>query len=399
MGEALSHRRLSDLIGAIYDCALDPGRWEATLAQVADAFDCAVVSLTLSDLRDNRFLINKASGWEPDLLRLKSERHVPEINARLTEWLAEQSSADEMFVTSVHLSADYIRKSLYVEECLKPQGIVDIMHMFLMCTHRQFAEIGLGRHQRQGVITEREIELGRLLLPHLRKAVAISDILDVRTIERARLTEALDALRCGVVLTDGQGSILHANNSAEQMMRNDGPIRNANRVLMASTPSATRELRSAIAQAARDETRSAETKTAIRITGDDCPPVYAHVLSMTAGDLRTRLQPEAAAAIFIDRADELGGAALLARAFGLTAAEERTVESLMAGHTLAEAASHLGIAQSTAKTHLDHIFAKTGVSRQTDLVRLTMRLGQPVHAMPVEGGALRPLRDGADRSE
>ncbi|NIX77668.1 helix-turn-helix transcriptional regulator [Microvirga terricola] len=380
MGEVLSHRRLSELIGAIYDCALDPGRWEAALADVADAFDCTVASLTLSDLHNNRFLLNKAAGWEPALLRLKSERHVPEINARLTEWLALQASADEMFVTSVHLSPDYIQTSLYVEECLKPQGIVDIMHMFLMSTHRQFAEIGLGRHARQGAITGREIELGRLLLPHLRKTVAISDLLDVRAIERTHMAEALDALRCGVVLTDERGGILHANRSAEQMMRNGGPIRNANRSLAAGTPSASRELRSAIALAARDETRLGEMPSAICLTDGSFPPAYAHVLPMTVGDLRTRLQPEAVAAVFVGRTDERSGAALVAKAFDLTPAEERILESLVAGQTLAKAANHFGIAQSTAKTHLDHIFAKTGVSRQTELIRLTMQLVEPVHS-------------------
>ncbi|WP_230532707.1 helix-turn-helix transcriptional regulator [Microvirga roseola] len=378
MGEALSHCALSALIGEIYDCALDPGRWEATLAKIAETLDCAFVSLTLNDVRHNRFLINKAAGWEPELLRLKSERHVAEINARLTEWLAAQPSANEMFVTSRHLPPEYIATSLYVEECLKPQGIVDIMHMFLMYTHRQFAEIGLGRHARQGVITAREIELGRLLLPHLRKAVTISDILDVRTIERARMAEALDALRCGVVLTDGRGTILHANRSAERMMRKGGPIRSANRVVAASAPRANRELRSAIARAAREETPQGGMSAAIRLTESDTPPAYAHVLPMQAGDLRTRLMPRAVAALFIGLPDEQSGVGLVARAFDLTAAETRILESLLAGHTLAEAAAHCGVAPSTAKTHLDHIFAKTGVSRQTELIRLTMRMTQPV---------------------
>jgi DNA-binding CsgD family transcriptional regulator/PAS domain-containing protein len=380
MGEVLSHRRLSELVGSIYDCALDPGRWEPTLSEVADTFGCSVVSLTLNDLQENRFLINKAVGWEPSLLRLKSERHVGEINARLTEWLTLQSSIDEMFVTSVHLSPDYVQTSPYVEECLKPQGIVDIMHMFLMHTQRQFAEIGLGRHAWQGVITSREVELGRLLLPHLRKAVTISDILDVRSIERAHMAEALDALRCGVVLTDERGGILHANRSAEHMMSNGGPIRSIRRVLAASASSASRELRKAIMLAARNETQLSETSTAIRLTDIDQPPAYAHVLPMATGDLRTRLQPNAVAAIFVGAPDEQTGIGLLARAFNLTAAEVRILESLMAGHTLAETAQHFGIARSTAKTHLDHIFAKTGVSRQTELVRLTMQMTQPVHA-------------------
>jgi DNA-binding CsgD family transcriptional regulator/PAS domain-containing protein len=386
MGEVLSHRRLSELIGSIYDCALDPGRWEPTLSEVADTFDCAVVSLTLNDLHENRFLINKAAGWEPGLLRIKSERHVGEINARLTEWLTLQSSIDEMFVTSVHLSPDYVQTSPYAEECLKPQGIVDIMHMFLMHTHRQFAEIGLGRHARQGVITSREIELGRLLLPHLRKAVTISDILDVRSIERAHMAEALDALRCGVVLTDERSGILHANRSAEHMMSNGGPIRSIRRVLAATASSASRELRKAIMLAARNETHLGETSTAIRLTDVDQPPAYAHVLPMATGDLRTRLQPNAVAAIFVGVPDEQTGIGLLARAFSLTAAEVRILDSLMAGHTLTETAQHFGIARSTAKTHLDHIFAKTGVSRQTELVRLTMQMTQPVHGGPLDLG-------------
>lgn len=378
MQEVLSHRRLSELIGAIYDCALDPDRWEATLAEVAEVFECSVVSLTLNDLGQNRFLINKAVGWKPELLRLKSERHVAEINARLTEWLAQQSSADEMFVTSVHLSPEYIHGSPYVAECLKPQGIVDIMHMFLMYTHRRFAEIGLGRHARQGIITAREVELGRLLLPHLRKAVTISGILDAQSIERARMADALDALRCGVVLADETGGILHANRSAERMMRNGGPIRSIRNVLSAGTSSATRELRDAILLAAREETLPGGGNVPIRLTEVGLPPSYAHVLPLKAGDLRTRLQPHAAAAVFISTPEEQGEADLLAKAFSLTSAEARVLEALVAGHTLGETAAHLGIALSTAKTHLDRIFAKTGTSRQTALIRLAMQITRPV---------------------
>ena len=58
----LSHGRLSQLIGSIYDCALDPSAWELTLAAIAVEFECTIASLTLNDLRGGRFLINKAAG-------------------------------------------------------------------------------------------------------------------------------------------------------------------------------------------------------------------------------------------------------------------------------------------------------------------------------------------------
>jgi hypothetical protein len=53
---------LSDLIGALYDCALDATLWDRTLECIAGEFECAVASLTLSDIRRNRFLINRAAG-------------------------------------------------------------------------------------------------------------------------------------------------------------------------------------------------------------------------------------------------------------------------------------------------------------------------------------------------
>jgi DNA-binding CsgD family transcriptional regulator len=50
----------------------------------------------------------------------------------------------------------------------------------------------------------------------------------------------------------------------------------------------------------------------------------------------------------------------------------------MAGRTLTDAAAALGVARSTAKTHLDNIFSKTGVARQADLIRLGSHLSSPV---------------------
>jgi hypothetical protein len=45
----------------------------------------------------------------------------------------------------------------------------------------------------------------------LRRAVMISKVLDIRTIASARMAEALDALRCAVLLISEHGTILHAD--------------------------------------------------------------------------------------------------------------------------------------------------------------------------------------------
>ncbi|MGH6925858.1 MAG: response regulator transcription factor, partial [Propylenella sp.] len=96
--------------------------------------------------------------------------------------------------------------------------------------------------------------------------------------------------------------------------------------------------------------------------------------------LRTRLMPQATAAVFIAPP----GASLppdldaVAHIFGLTAAETKQLHRLVAGDSLAEAAAALGVSETTARSHRQHIFAKMGVSRQADLVALVARLIPPV---------------------
>jgi DNA-binding CsgD family transcriptional regulator/PAS domain-containing protein len=377
----MSPQVLSDLIGSIYDCALDPSRWEQTLANVGDALDCYVLVLHLTDLRHHRYLLNKTVGLQPDQIE-RLPKYLPEMQGILGEALASWPSLDEPFVDSRHLTHSYIEKSPLFQEFVKPSGAVDVMQLFLMRTSMHLSFLSVARNEQQGPITDREIELGKLLLPHLRRAVTISKVLDIRTIAGARMAEALDALHCAVILTDQRGAILHANRAAERVLRADGgPIQSAQGILQATVPSAASELRSALALAARNEAGIGKTGLAIRLTAPDVPPIFAHVLPLTGSDFRTRLQPAAIAAVFIGAPpDARDGADAVAAAFGLTPAETRVLASLFAGCTLAETAATLGIAGTTAKTHLEHIFLKTGVTRQPDLMRLWTGLISPLRS-------------------
>lgn len=60
---------------------------------------------------------------------------------------------------------------------------------------------------------------------------------------------------------------------------------------------------------------------------------------------------------------------------GLTGAETEMLRLIFKGLNTVEAASVLGIAKSTARTHLQKIFAKTGTSRQSELVHFVATHG------------------------
>lgn len=71
--------------------------------------------------------------------------------------------------------------------------------------------------------------------------------------------------------------------------------------------------------------------------------------------------------------------AYLQRVFGLTPAERAVAIELLDGCGLKAAAERLGISIATARTHLSHIFAKTGTHRQAQLVRLLLQMGGGAH--------------------
>jgi len=378
--DPLSSQEISKLIGSIYDCALDPSRWEQTLDELRTAFDGLTAVLHLNDLRHHRLLILRTVGLEAYALELMA-KHAPEITARFNHDLASWPSLDEPHLVSRHLPPAYVANSPYIQECLKPNGICDVITYFLLHSSTRLAGLAFGRHERHGAFTERELELGSLLLPHVRRAVTISTTLDVGAINHVRMAQLLDGLRCAVLLTDRRGAVLYANRSAELMLRDGDLIQSVRGLLWTRTPSAATELRAAIQLAARDEAAIGKTGLAICLTEPDAAPVFAHVLPMTGSELRTRLQPKAVAAVFVGAPpSEHDGADTVAAAFGLTPAETRVLASLLVGRTLAQTAATLDIGVATARTHLDHIFSKTGVTRQADLMRLATGLISPTRS-------------------
>jgi DNA-binding CsgD family transcriptional regulator/PAS domain-containing protein len=370
---ALSSQHLSEVIGRIYDCSLDPGRWEPTLDALRLLLVSNTVQFGLIDTRGHRRLISTTLGMEPEL-----QQCLPEICEQAERLLDHGHSMDEPIIFNRDWSPAYRNSARHLEQVCREQGIVDFAQINVLRSPARAAALGFGRHASVGTFGDEEIDFVRLLIPHVRRAVTISNLVDAKTIEAARIGEALDALKIGVILADPQAAIVHANRAAEAMLRADGPLGAANGVLRAERPVATAELRCAVSAAARNEAGLGKTGLAVRLSDDYETPVVAHVLPLSAGEIRTRLEPAAVAAVFISTPlDEVSCARTLASAYKLTPAETRVLREILSGKSVVEAAADLGVAMTTARTHLDNIFAKTGVSRQSELIKLGTAVAPP----------------------
>ena len=66
---------------------------------------------------------------------------------------------------------------------------------------------------------------------------------------------------------------------------------------------------------------------------------------------------------------------LITKLYGLTRAESRLAEALLAGQSLEDYGDRAGLTRNTLKTHLRSLFSKTDTARQSELVRRLARFG------------------------
>jgi DNA-binding CsgD family transcriptional regulator len=87
-----------------------------------------------------------------------------------------------------------------------------------------------------------------------------------------------------------------------------------------------------------------------------------------------------AAALFVHKAalETPSPPQAIAEAYRLTAMELRVLLAIVEVGGVPEVAEALGVAESTIKTHLGRIFAKTNLSRQADLVKLVAGFASPL---------------------
>ena len=382
-GELSSVAAFSHVVGAIYDCALDPALWPEAIREIGEAASFCAGMIGVQDLGSGALRLHQT--WNVD--REWMDRMIvygPEIAGWLKRFPDRYlRPLDEPAVATWLIGRETIERSRYYNEWLKHNDIVDAVQLAVLRQSDRVGNLNLSRHKDTGDITEREVAIIRLLSPHIRRAIAISDTIDMQTMAIGTFEASLDLIAAGVVLVDAHAAIIHANRAAQAMLAAGSPIRSDRGELRTLLPEATAALQAAIAKGVADEAAIGGAGIGIPAPHSHGSPALVHVLPLIRGDVRGRIAPRASAALFITpTAGDVtaDSAAALAALFDLTAAERRTLERVIAGDTLAEAAQALDVAITTVRTHLAHIFDKTGVSRQADLIRLAARFSPPASA-------------------
>lgn len=192
---------------------------------------------------------------------------------------------------------------------------------------------------------------------------------------RSELTsEAFGTLQdspLAVFVVDAKGRIENVNAAAERLLSQGDTLGVIGGRLSSHREAVAEQLDAMLAAAMGSETKRPQSGS-VRIPSEaGRPPVV-----LTAKPASSGRSPEFAVGVSIIVCATLSDASVslptdqMHAAFGLTPAECVVARALVEGLSVREASDSLGVSFNTVRTHVARIFLKTGVKRQSDLLRL-----------------------------
>jgi DNA-binding CsgD family transcriptional regulator len=227
-----------------------------------------------------------------------------------------------------------------------------------------------------GPYTSAELRAAKRIAPHLGRAVRLrARIESERTVSRT-LREALECLGCGVLTVDAQGKVISANRTAEILLKtNDGLLCWQGKIACERQQENTK-LHNGIRAAAQVLSSDHDPGTDFAVSRRSGRPLTVHLIplpSRLAWSNFTSLRAVAVLFLIDPDLESQRGVDAVIIGYGLTTAEGNVLREIFRCSGLLEAADKLGVAEATARTHLQHIFSKTDTRNQAELVRLVMR--------------------------
>jgi PAS domain-containing protein len=248
-----------------------------------------------------------------------------------------------------------LRRTEYFEDWLRPQGL-GAGGFGIIGTARRPVVLSFARSTSRGHLDTKEIGIARALVPHLSRALALSEHLERLVAEHAARSAALDQVGVGVILVDAEARPLLLNRRAQTLLDGGDGITIARDGLTAARPETTGALRRLVADAAGTTagrgTSAGGALTLPRPSGRRA--LMALVTPVTRG--RWQVRGVAAAGVLVSDPEDVppAPAQTFRRLWGLTEAEAALACQLAAGRSLDEAAQALAHADraDAAVTHL-----------------------------------------------
>jgi DNA-binding CsgD family transcriptional regulator/PAS domain-containing protein len=360
---------VESIAGGFYEAALDPGRLEPALAELAQFGGAKGANFLQASIIQMRGIVVGGVGEEREAIEAYNTRYrdmdplTPlALKSPVGSWLNDWKAFGD---------AGYA-KSEYFNEFIRPFGNHAVMACVLTRDQNNVAAFSLQRNPSQGVFTAQDEERLRPLVGHLQRASRLYTA-TAHLRERADIASALlDHSSPALWVLERSGRVVLANARAERLAADPSLFRYFSGVL--ETVHDPRRWHVALSRAT---TSTAAQASWLQLPLGEGPAQPIAIAPLVASSHLGRNFQRPLAAVLAQPPHTEAAAALPAALrclYGLTPAEARVACSLGEGLAPRDIAATLAVAEATVRTQLKAVFAKTRVRRQAELMRLVMNL-------------------------
>lgn len=355
------------LAGSIYDAVLAPARWRDLMEQVAAAIAADRWHLLGWNPQGDHFGLLPASQQDGSAVLTAYNERYGAIDPRRE--LSARAGPGVVVACHRHFAARFVSRSEFYQDFMLPLGLHYAMGGCLLRESGTEYQVGFQRQVGRASFEGPHEELLRRLMPHMARALQMTVQVQARQRSAQSISDALARLPLAVLAVDADARVLEANERARALLSTADPLGSSRGTLEARRWQQNEALRAAITRTARERTTGSVLlgEPGARYTATTLPPseVTEDVWSTPPAALVLVAALDHPPTAAVERWIEL---------FGLTLAEARVADALLAGQPLKACARQLGVSVNTAKTQLHSVFDKTGTSRQADLLHLLGRV-------------------------
>jgi DNA-binding CsgD family transcriptional regulator/PAS domain-containing protein len=362
-------------VEAIYAAAPEPSRWPDALQAIADVFD-DVGSVLVFGRDDGSFgaigspsMDTMLSAWFSSSMAGQDLRAIR--GAEIGFFLGRDAVSDPDLVSAKEMETHPYYKFL------ASHGLKYFVAAPISPDPRVSVSIAVQRSLTKRPYVREDLELMTRLCRHAEKALRLSIRLLNAELGSLGLRQALSRLAIGVFALDTLGRVVFSNPAGERLI-GDGLSLTDGRLVIRQG-GARDELERAIRSVLKavPEILLADPKPLLVDRVSMARPLTVYVLPVgvqrnPAEEFLTHVR---ALVLAIDpETNAPPDPAVVRDVLGLTLGEARVAALVGTGLAPREAAAKLGITEETARTTLKRVFAKVGVSRQSELAALLTKL-------------------------
>ncbi|WP_179401140.1 helix-turn-helix transcriptional regulator [Burkholderia guangdongensis] len=369
---------LSTLIHLIYAASTDPSKWRTFLERFSTTVGAAGTVLFMHDFGDSSVVRQGGA-----LALMEYVRFDP---ASIDSYAAHYSLCNvwaqqegrmrpgDAITSEMLVPFASLQRSEFYGDWLRPQDLAHALGGVVSKSGTHAIKFSAMRSRRGGAFGDDALRLYAALLPHIRQAFEIHKQFVALRAANAGQMHALDAMPMAVWMCGADCTVLAANRAARWMtdkprgLRIDGAGR-----LRAQFPDDDAKLQHALARAAGVRTREPRVGTALGIDRL-CSATRITAMVTPVHEATEGIDAQTTAVVFASDPDDglCTPEELLCKVYGLTPHQARLAGWLMRGEDLKAYAQAHEVAYDTARSHLKQVFAKTGVNRQSDLIRVLL---------------------------